>query len=92
MCIFSRPSAPPAPTPLPPPPAAPAPPPQPDVIPEAEVRPVNPNVREAQSKLGTKKGVKGGTSDLRIKKDPAATGAAGSIKTGNTGTSTGGLQ
>ena len=92
MCIFSRPSPPPAPTPLPPPPAAPAPPPQPDVIPEAEVRPVNPNVREAQSKLGTKKGVKGGTSDLRIKKDPAATGAAGSINTGNTGTSTGGLQ
>ena len=92
MCIFSRPSPPPAPAPLPPPPAAPAPPPQPDIIPEAEVRPVNPNVREAQSKLGTKKGVKGGTSDLRIKKDPAATGAKGSINTGNTGTSTGGLQ
>ena len=92
MCIFRSPAPPPAAAPLPPPPAAPTPPPQPDIIPEAEVRPVNPNVREAQSKLGTKKGVKGGTSDLRIKKNPAASGAAGTINTGNTGTTTGGLQ
>tara|TARA_R100001443_G_scaffold96451_1_gene103278 strand:- start:2519 stop:2797 length:279 start_codon:yes stop_codon:yes gene_type:complete len=92
MCIFGRTQSPAPPAPLPPPPAAPTPPPQPDIIPEAEVRPVNPNVREAQSKLGTKKGVKGGTSDLRIKKNPASSGAAGSINTGNTGTSTGGLQ
>ena len=56
-------------------------------LPEAEVRPVNPAVREAQTKLGTKKGKKGSTADLRIKKQPAASGASASINPGNTTTS-----
>ena len=56
-------------------------------LPEAEVRPVNPAVREAQTKLGTKKGKKGSTADLRIKKQPAASGATASINPGNTTTS-----
>ena len=91
MCIFRNPTPPPAPAPLPPPPTPPAAP-MPEPVPEAEIRPVNPAVREAQTKLGTKKGKKGSTGDLRIKKNPAASGAAGSINTGNTGTSTGGIQ
>ena len=91
MCIFRRPSPPPSQPPLPPAPVPPSPPPVPEPTPEAEVRPVNPNVREAQSKLGTKKGQKGSTADLRIKKQPAASGAAASINPGNTNT-TGGIQ
>ncbi len=68
MCFFGRPRMPAPPPPLPPappPPAAPAPP---APVPKAKVKPVNPAVREAQSKLGTKKGQKGSTADLRIKK------------------------
>ena len=91
MCIFRRPSPPPVPPPLPPAPVPPAPPAPPEELPEAEVTPVNPAVREAQSKLGTKKGKKGSTADLRIKKQPAASGAAASINPGNTNT-TGGIQ
>ena len=96
MC-FRAPSPPPAPAPLPPaPPAppAPTPPPLPDALPDAEVRPVNPAVREAQSKLGTKKGKKGSTADLRIdkqKKIPAEQFARTFVNTGNTN-NTGGLQ
>ena len=91
MCIFRRPSPPPPPPPLPPAPTPPAPP-MPEPVPEAEVRPVNPAVREAQTKLGTKKGKKGSTGDLRIKrKTPASTGADTSINPGNT-SNTGGIQ
>ena len=94
MC-FRAPSPPPAPAPLPPaPPAPPAPlpPALPDALPDAEVRPVNPAVREAQSKLGTKKGKKGSTADLRIDKKKTPTTAMGSpVNTGNTN-NTGGLQ
>ena len=89
MCIFSRPKAPTPPPPLPPAPVPPSPPPVPEPLPEEEVRPVNPAVREAQSKLGTKKGQKGSTADLRIKK--ASTGATASLNPGNTNT-TGGIQ
>ena len=91
MCIFRSPKAPTPPPPLPPAPVPPSPPPVPEPLPEEEVRPVNPAVREAQSKLGTKKGVKGSTADLRIKKLPAALGAIASLNTGNTNT-TGGIQ
>ena len=91
MCIFRRPSPPPAPPPLPPAPVPPSPPPVPEPLPQEEVRPVNPAIKEAQSKLGTKKGQKGSTADLRIKKQPAASGAAASINPGNTNT-TGGIQ
>ena len=89
MCIFNRRQAPAPPPPLPPAPVPPSPPPVPEPLPEEEVRPVNPAVREAQSKLGTKKGQKGSTADLRIKK--AATGTTASLNTGNTNT-TGGIQ
>ena len=67
MCFF-RTRQPAPPPPLPPPPVPPSPPPVPEPLPEEEVRPVNPAVREAQTKLGTKKGQKGSTADLRIKK------------------------
>ena len=97
MC-FRSPPPPPAPAPLPPAPTPPAPPcplppALPDQLPDAEVRPVNPAVREAQSKLGTKKGKKGSTADLRIdkKKTPTPTGAGTPINTGNTN-QTGGIQ
>ena len=83
MCFFNRPSTPKPPPPLPPAPVPPSPPPVPEPIPEEEVRPVNPAVREAQTKLGTKKGKKGSTADLRIKKAPAASGAEASINPGN---------
>jgi len=91
MCIFKAPSSPAAPPPLPPAPVAPTPPPLQTDLPEAEVRPVNPAVREAQSKLGTKKGKKGSTADLRIKKDASTTGVTASVNTGNTN-NTGGIQ
>ena len=94
MCIFRRPSPPPAPPPLPPAPVPPSPPPLPDELPEAEVNPVNPAIQQAQSRLGTKKGKKGSTKDLRIDKNqpaPAQSGATASINTGNTNT-TGGIQ
>ena len=91
MCFFRSPKPPAAPPPLPPAPVPPSPPPVPEPLPEEEVRPVNPAVREAQTKLGTKKGKKGSTADLRIKKQPAASGAAASINPGNTNT-TGGIQ
>ena len=95
MCIFRRPSPPPAPPPLPPAPVPPSPPPLPDELPEAEVNPVNPAIQQAQSRLGTKKGKKGSTKDLRIDKDqtitPSQTGTAASINVGNTN-QTGGIQ
>ena len=92
MCIFRRPSPPPAPPPLPPAPVPPSPPPLPDELPEAEVNPVNPAIQQAQSRLGTKKGKKGSTKDLRIDKtSPATTGSTASINPGNTST-TGGIQ
>ena len=59
---------PPTPPPLPPAPPPPAAPPAPAPLPTAKVKPVNPAVREAQSKLGMNKGQKGGTAALRIKK------------------------
>ena len=88
MC-FGRSRTPAPPPVLPPAPVPPSPPPVPEPLPEEEVRPVNPAVREAQSKLGTKKGQKGSTADLRIKK--AATGTTASLNPGNTNT-TGGIQ
>ena len=94
MCFFSKPSPPPKPDPLPPPPPAPpapTPPPLPDVLPDAEKKPVNPMVKQAQSKLGIKKGKKGSTADLKIKLDQAASGASASINPGNPST-TGGIQ
>ena len=91
MCFFRSPKPPAAPPPLPPAPVPPSPPPVPEPLPEEEVRPVNPAIKEAQSTLGTKKGQKGSTADLRIKKQPAASGAAASINPGNTNT-TGGIQ
>tara|TARA_B100001093_G_scaffold220994_1_gene211996 strand:- start:758 stop:1033 length:276 start_codon:yes stop_codon:yes gene_type:complete len=91
MCIFRSPKAPTPPPPLPPAPVPPSPPPVPEPLPEEEVRPVNPAVREAQSKLGTKKGQKGSTADLRIKKATASSGATASLNPGNTNT-TGGIQ
>ena len=97
MC-FRSPPPPPAPAPLPPAPTPPAPPSPlppalPDQLPDAEVRPVNPAVREAQSKLGTKKGKKGSTADLRIdkKKIPAEQFSRTFVNTGNTN-NTGGIQ
>ena len=91
MCIFSRPNPPPTPPPLPPAPVPPSPPPVPEPLPEAEVKPVNPMVKQAQSKLGTKKGTKGSTADLRIKRDQNVSGLNSSINTGNV-SNTGGLQ
>ena len=91
MCIFSKPSAPKPPPPLPPAPVPPSPPPVPEPLPEEEVRPVNPAVQEAQSKLGTKKGKKGSTGDLRSKRDQNVSGLNASINTGNV-SNTGGLQ
>ena len=91
MCFFRSPKPPAAPPPLPPAPVPPSPPPVPEPLPEEEVRPVNPAVREAQSKLGTKKGQKGSTADLRIKKATASSGATASLHPGNTNT-TGGIQ
>ncbi len=91
MCFFNRRQTPAPPPPLPTAPVPPSPPPVPELLPEEEVRPVNPAVREAQSKLGTKKGQKGSTADLRIKKATASSGATASLNPGNTNT-TGGLQ
>ena len=96
MC-FRSPPPPPAPAPLPPAPTPPAPPSPlppalPDQLPDAEVRPVNPAVREAQSKLGTKKGKKGSTADLRIDKNYTLQDFSKvPLNTGNTN-KTGGLQ
>ena len=91
MCIFSRPKPPPTPPPLPPAPPAPAPPPVPEPVPEMEVKPVNPMVKQAQSKLGTKKGKKGSTGDLMIKKPQNVSGSESSLNVGNV-SNTGGLQ
>jgi type IV secretory pathway VirB10-like protein len=91
MCIFSRPKPPPTPPPLPPAPVPPSPPPVPEPLPEAEVKPVNPMVKQAQSKLGTKKGKKGSTGDLRIKKDQNVSGLETSLNVGNV-SNTGGIQ
>ena len=92
MCIFKAPSPPPAPPALPPAPVPPAPPAPPAPLPEPTVKPVNPAIREAQSKLGTKKGKRGSTSDLRIEKQKqqVSSGTQGSLNTGNT--TTGGIQ
>tara|TARA_R100000655_G_scaffold24885_3_gene50474 strand:+ start:60 stop:341 length:282 start_codon:yes stop_codon:yes gene_type:complete len=93
MCIFRAPSPPPVPPALPPAPVPPAPPAPPEALPEPEVKPVNPAIREAQSKLGTKKGKKGSTADLRIEKtkQQVSSGTQGSLNYGNTNT-TGGIQ
>ena len=91
MCFFSRPKSPTPPPPLPPAPVPPSPPPVPEPLPEEEIRPVNPAVREAQSKLGTKKGKKGSTGDLRIKRDQNVSGLETSLNTGNV-SNTGGIQ
>ena len=93
MCFFGRSRSPAPPPPLPPAPVPPSPPPVPEPLPEEEVRPVNPAIKEAQSKLGTKKGKKGSTADLRIEKQKqqVSSGTQGSINTGNTNT-TGGIQ
>ena len=80
MCLFRTPKMPAPPPPLPPAPPPPEAPRPIEELPDAQVRPVNPAVREAQSKLGVKKGKKGGTGDLRIKKKTATT----SINTGAT--------
>ena len=85
MC-FPRNNTPAPPPPLPPAPTPPAPPAMPEPLPKAVTKPVNPAVRQAKSKLGTKKGKKGSTGDLRIKKDQAASGLSGSLNTGNTNT------
>ena len=90
MCFFGRSRAPAPPPPLPPAPVPPSPPPVPEPLPQEEVRPVNPAVRESQSKLGTKKGKKGSTGDLRIVKDVAQSTMSG-LNPGNTN-QTGGLQ
>ena len=88
MCIFGGGRAPAPPPPLPP---APEPPPPPKPIPEPEVKPINPMVKEAQTKLGSKN-KKGDSGDLRIKRPTAA--STGQKKTLNPGTSnpTGGIQ
>lgn len=93
MCIFRAPKPPEPPAPLPPAPVPPAPPAPPAPVPEPTVKPVNLAIREAQSKLGTKKGKKGSTADLRIEKQKqqVSSGTQGSINTGNTST-TGGIQ
>ena len=91
MC-WPKPKPPSIPPPLPPAPVPPSPPPLPDELPEAEVRPVNPAIQQAQSRLGTKKGKKGSTKDLRIdKKEPSTGGSQASINTGNSN-QYGGLQ
>ena len=91
MCFFSRQRSPAPPPPLPPAPVPPSPPPVPEPLPEEEVRPVNPNIREAQSKLGTKKGKKGSTGDLRIKRDQNVSGLETSLNTRNV-SNTGAIQ
>ena len=92
MCIFRAPKPPEPPAPLPPAPVPPAPPAPPAPIPEPTVKPVNPAIREAQSKLGTKKGKKGSTADLRIDKNFTLQDFSKvPLNTGNTNT-TGGIQ
>ena len=92
MCIFRAPSPPEPPAPFPPAPVPPAPPAPPAPIPEPTVKPVNPAIREAQSKLGTKKGKKGSTADLRIDKNFTLQDFSKvPLNTGNTNT-TGGIQ
>ncbi len=92
MCIFRAPRPPEPPAPLPPAPVPPAPPAPPAPIPEPTVKPVNPAIREAQSKLGTKKGKKGSTADLRIDKNFTLQDFSKvPLNTGNTNT-TGGIQ
>jgi len=95
MCIFNRRTpTPEPPPPLPPAPPAPLPPPMPEELPDPIEKPVNPSIQQAQSRLGTKKGKKGSTKDLRIDraiKPKAATGVDASINTGNTN-NTGGIQ
>ena len=92
MCIFRSPKPPEPPAPLPPAPVPPAPPAPPAPIPEPTVKPVNPAIREAQSKLGTKKGKKGSTADLRIDKNFTLQDFSKvPLNTGNTNT-TGGIQ
>ena len=91
MCFFGRSRAPAPPPPLPPAPVPPSPPPVLVPLPEEEVRPVNPAIKEAQSKLGTKKGQKGSTADLRIKKPQNVSGSESSLNVCNV-SNTGGLQ
>ena len=84
MCVFGGNRAPAPPPPLPPAPTPPPPPPMPEPLPEVKAKPVNPTVKQASSKLGSKKGKKGSTGDLIIKKDAASTGLTSSLNTGNT--------
>ena len=71
---------------------APRPPEPPAPLPEPTVKPVNPAIREAQAKLGTKKGKKGSTADLRIDKNFTLQDFSKvPLNTGNTNT-TGGIQ
>tara|TARA_B100001248_G_scaffold224695_1_gene182008 strand:+ start:208 stop:483 length:276 start_codon:yes stop_codon:yes gene_type:complete len=89
MCIFSRPSPPPAPAPLPPapppplPPTPTAPPPQPMAS-----RDVNPQVRRAKDDRGNKEKnqYSRGTGSLRIKLlDPKVNTGMGDETTGTGG-------
>ena len=84
MCIFGGSRAPAPPPPVPPAPLPPPPPPMPEPLPEVKAKPVNPTVKPAMTKLGTKKGQKGSTGDLRIDKNPAQQGLNKSLNTGNT--------
>ena len=96
---------PPPPAPPTPPPAPPTPAPLPAAIGLTGNRmrlgrgeedyDMNPSVRAAQQEdsgsIGNKKGTKGSTKSLRIKRDQAASGATASLNPGNV-SPTGGLQ
>ena len=88
MCIFSRPSPPPAPAPLPPAPPPPLPPtptaPPPESI---ATRDVNPQVRRAKDDRGNKakSQYSRGTGSLRIKLNPKVNTGMGTETTGTGG-------
>ena len=90
MCIFSRPSPPPAPAPLPPAPPTPPPPAPPAPIPPPTMatRDVNPQVRRAKDDRGNKEKnqYSRGTGSLRIKLlDPKVNTGMGDDTTGTGG-------
>ena len=91
MCIFSRPSPPPAPAPLPPAPPTPPPPAPPAPIPQQQTlanRDVNPQVRRAKDDRGNKEKnqYSRGTGSLRIKLlDPKVNTGMGDDTTGTGG-------